>query len=426
MKSARSGARGVLSISLVDSAVGSLGNFVLSVAVARSSSRSEFGAYTAAFALYLVALGLSRALASETLLVRLPEFSAQQESVGLAIRQSVGTALTVGPLFGALLIGLGLLVGRHHLVPFVIFGTAMPFLLVQDAWRYVGFALREPRTALLNDAVWTGGTVAGCSVLIGVGHLSGVGAMTVWVTSAAVAAALGAAQLRTLPAPSGCAAWLRANRALGARFAAEAALSSGSTQSSLYLVGAVAGLSALGAVSGATTLLGPASTMLIGASSFLVPWLVWHAHAGEIDLRRRAVAAAGLMSLTVVAWSIVLAVIPARAGRTVLGPTWTPAHSLLLPATVWLVGSSALVATFAAFRAQRRAVLTLRLRMLSGPTVLIGAIVGAALYGAHGAMWGLAIAQVSAAAMQWTVLLLRPTGPPTAAEPLISAPRRGS
>jgi len=80
-------------VGVVAQSLSSLTNFVAAVLVARALSPAEFGAFSVAFAAYLVPLGISRALGSEVLVVR---FAAQsQEDRRRGVQASAGSALLV-------------------------------------------------------------------------------------------------------------------------------------------------------------------------------------------------------------------------------------------------------------------------------------------------------------------------------------------
>src|SRR2546423_510374 len=140
---------------IADQALSSATNFALGVMVARSVAPSEFGLFALIFAAYVLLLGTSRSLSTDPLIVR---FGASEwaQLRGRAVR-ALGTALgfgTICALVGALIIlMLDVVLGmRFHSAPFYLLAASLPGLLLEDALRYVFFARRAPRSALVVDA----------------------------------------------------------------------------------------------------------------------------------------------------------------------------------------------------------------------------------------------------------------------------------
>jgi len=92
---------------LLDQALSSLTNFALTFTAARSLDPHAFGGFSLAFAAYLLALGFSRSVGSEPLVVRFS--GAREEEWRAAVREAAGMALA-----GALLAGSGDRVRRRR------------------------------------------------------------------------------------------------------------------------------------------------------------------------------------------------------------------------------------------------------------------------------------------------------------------------
>src|SRR4051794_32125122 len=73
-----------LSWSTADQGVSSAGNLLLSICVARGVSVREFGGFGVAFAVYLVVLGVTRALAGEPALLRSGDWTAAEARIRCA------------------------------------------------------------------------------------------------------------------------------------------------------------------------------------------------------------------------------------------------------------------------------------------------------------------------------------------------------
>src|SRR5581483_10133001 len=137
---------------VADQALSSLSNLVLTALVARTSSPHVFGIFGLAFAGYVAVLGMSRALATEPLVVRFGMKSA--DHVAMEAGPAAGSAAAVG-LIGTLAFAVcAFATDGESRVVLALFAAAVPFLLIQDAWRFVFIASRVPRRALENDGIW--------------------------------------------------------------------------------------------------------------------------------------------------------------------------------------------------------------------------------------------------------------------------------
>ena len=144
---------------MADQALSSLTNFGLAVGVANQVGTTDFGAFSIAFAVYLVALTISRAVSTDPLLIRYSARDTHAWRVGTA--RATGMALVVGVGAGGIAILAGVIVGGSLGAALVVLGIGLPALLVQDAWRYAFFATKRGRAAFLNDLAWTIALVVG-------------------------------------------------------------------------------------------------------------------------------------------------------------------------------------------------------------------------------------------------------------------------
>jgi hypothetical protein len=388
----------------------SASNVLLTFVVARVSSRSEFGCFALAFALYLILLSQSRAFATDSMLVRsagIVTRSGRREAVGGA----AGTAVMVGAI-GMVVFETAALVCWHAkgtagaAAPFfATFGVAAPVLMLQDAWRNVYFSRRVPHWAALNDGLWTALFVCGIVGLHITGRTSAPLLVLFWGVGAGLGALAGWIHLSIAPSVRLARSWLSENRHLCFRYSADNLLGAGVLQIATYVVGLAAGLVATGAVRGAITLVGLFTTVLVGVNSFLLPWFVHRRSAGFNRLSRLAPVIGAAVSLAAVAFGLLIAVLPTSVGTALLGRTWETARPLLLAAVVWTVGLAMSQSPSAAVRAMQLASAGLRVRIVTSVLTVAGATAGSLVGGARGAMWGLAGAALAGAAL-WSVAAL--------------------
>ena len=100
---------------------------------------TEFGAFSLAFATYLIVLAASRGLATDALAVRYS--GVELGRWRRAVASATGTATVVGLIAGAGCVAVG------HAVPtsstgaaLVGLGLTLPGLLLQDSWRFAFFS----------------------------------------------------------------------------------------------------------------------------------------------------------------------------------------------------------------------------------------------------------------------------------------------
>ncbi|MGH2773246.1 MAG: hypothetical protein ACRDIU_08950, partial [Actinomycetota bacterium] len=223
---------------LADYGVSSLTNFALSVLVAASVPAREFGAFSLAFATYLLAAGAGRALAGEPLMLRFSGCSKSQWRA--ASSGAMGCCIAVGLVFAAgcwTAAAAGLYTG-----PFIALGLVMPGLVLQDGFRYSFFSAGLSGHALANDFVWAAIELPAIVLLVSGNRASVAALILVWGGSGTVAAAVAALQARVWPAVLSTGRWLSTQRDLAPRFLGEFAAAGGANASALYLTAGIAGV----------------------------------------------------------------------------------------------------------------------------------------------------------------------------------------
>lgn len=386
---------------VVDQGLSSLTNFALTLLAARSLEPPMFGGFTLAFAAYLVALGLARSAASEPLAVRASGGTEGEwkEAAGSA----TGAAVLVGAVGGALMVLAGALAGGPVAGALIAIGACLPGLLLQDAWRFAFFAASRAAAAAANDAVWSG-ALAILLVIVGfVGRPSPTAFALAWGLSGTLAGIAGIRQAGLVPRPAQVRVWLARHSDLIPRFAGQFAVSMGAGQATLYLIGALAGLAAVGAIRAAQVLLGPLNVVFMGAGLVGVPEAARHARAGgRAVVRRIGILISGALGAAVVTWAIVVTFLPGRVGSAILGENWVVGRPLLVPVAAAMSGSATLMGAAIILRGLAAAGRSLRAAAAQGSLTVAFAGIGAAAAGARGAAWGLAIAMWIASSLWWT------------------------
>ena len=388
---------------LADQALSSLTNFVLAIAIARQVAPVQFGAFSLAFAAYLVALSISRALATDPLSIR---YSARgSDEWRTASAKATGMALVIG-IAGGAVCGLGaVVIGGDVGMALAALAVGLPGLLLQDAWRYVFFAARRGSAAFANDLVWTV-ALGGALVLVTVAHSASITTFIIaWAAGGAAGAIFGIAQTRLLPAPLRARLWLREHLDIAPRLALEALVLSGVQQVTLALVGIVAGLAAVATVRAGQVLMNALNIATYGIFLFAVPEGVRMLRRSSGALLRLCLVISGGLAAISFLWTGVLLALPDQIGLLLLGETWATARHVILPVGVAQAAAGVQMGAVVGLRALATARRSLRARGMSSTLFLTGGITGANLGGAFGAAWGIAIGVTSGCLLWWYQLL---------------------
>ncbi|MER7925450.1 MULTISPECIES: hypothetical protein [unclassified Streptomyces] len=391
---------GRLSWGLADQAASSISNFAVGIYVARSLGVIAFGVFSLAWVTYGVVLNVSRGLATDPLVVR---FSGVPEpSWRGAVARSTGTALCVGTALGVLCLAAGLGLGGRVGPAFVALGVLLPGLLLQDAWRFSFFAAGDGRKAFVNDVVWG---IALVPAMVVAAHVDTVAAFVLaWGASATVAAGYGCAQSGIRPRPALARGWLREQRDLGYRYLVENVSLSGASQLRAYGLGAIVGVSAVGAVRGAELLMGPFLAVLMGLSLVTVPEAARVLRQAPGRLGRFCLYLGGGQATGALLWGSALLLMPGRLGELALGDVWHTSSHLLTQITLSVAGAGLGTGAAAGLRALGAARRSLRCQLFASACYVGGGLGGAALGGTAGSAWGVAAATISGSAVWWLQL----------------------
>jgi O-antigen/teichoic acid export membrane protein len=398
---------GHLAWSTADQALNTIGNFFLTVTVARSSSPEAFGGFALAYAIYSFALAACQSLISETLLVTAAELD--DDDFRQACAGAAGAAGALGIALGLPLAVVGLLWppgGTHALV---IFGVALPLLFVQDTMRLAMIGRRRGRPAATNDLLWL---VLQVVLLVVASWTVSLGPSTVllcWCLPILVAAPFALLQWKVLPRPFAGIRWITANRNLSGSYLLESMALAGATQAVLVGVAIFSGLGGTGGFRAAQSLYGPLNVVFLVLRTMGLGE-VRRARSAESALARTLVVSIAASSVGVVAMVAVL-VVPGAVGRGLFGDTWREAATLLLPLGIQKVAIGFSAGSFVALRTARSIRASMTSRITFAAVQIAGGFTGAALGGARGAAWGLAISTALESAALWrvgrTVLLAR-------------------
>lgn len=385
----------------LDQGISSFTNFALGVLIARSVPASEFGAFSLAWATYLIIINLGRAVGTQPLVIRYSGVDPFDWRRGAA--KASGTMLAMGVISGALCIGIGALIGAPAGPAFIALGIALPALLVQDAWQFAFFAAGRDRDAVLIDLVWAITLVGVIIVLTSQGSVPL--AILGWGISTLIATLVGMWRSGVIPQPLAVRSWFREHSDLVGRYAAEVGVGLGSGQAAIYVVGATAGLADAGSLRAAELLLGPMHVVLQAAHLIAVP--------EGVRIRRRSpgrfrLAILGLgvgLAVVILVWVLGLAVLPFEIGQALLGDSWASARVVLIPLGLSLIFHGLSGGGLVGLRVLADARSSLRARLLDAAFGFVFGVGGGLIGGAIGASWGFAAGAAVSAVIFITVFL---------------------
>ena len=384
---------------LGDQAVSSLTNFALSLAVARSVSIAELGVFALVFQTYLIVLGISRVLSTDPLVIR---YSAR--SLGEwrhASRSATGMATVIGAVSGASAVLAGWMIGGSAGAAFVALGVMLIGLIVQDAWRYAFFAQSKGIRAFLNDLIWGLTMIALLVWAFAMGQQSVAWFTAAWGLAAGVAAIVGMMQARLLPAPLLAVHWYRQNKDLSIPFLGGSLAYTLSITLATFLVGAIAGVAALGSLRAAVIILGPTTLIVSGLGLAAVPEAARSLAESPKKLLRTAIAISSVAGACALIWGLFVLALPENVGTDLLGANWVEGQALLFPMAIASVAGCVAIGANSGLKALEAATRILRLRILGAVTILGVSVIGATLAGAAGVAGAAAVGETLIAVIWW-------------------------
>lgn len=387
---------------VADQAMASISNLVLAVLVARNSSPADFGAYSLAFAAYVLATGLSRAVWCDAFMIRYAAQPAgeQRQHHG----DLLGVGLSVGTGGAVILLASAALAGGKPAGFLTCVAIALPGLVMQDCWRQAMFASHDSKGAFFCDLTWL---VVEIPLLVVGGvttsHKS-VAFVAAWAAAGAVTSVLYVVRRRVAPSLAGAVRLTRATRSLLPGLFGEFLALTGGQQLLPYGIAAVAGLRATGELRAAQLVLGLATVPLAGLVPLVLSGAVRSFAAGGM---RRLHRLQGALIAPGCAWvllfGLVCDVMPTAVGRAIAGASWNGAHHLVPALTISAALGWVLTVNVIALRAATLVRLAAVTRTIATVT-LLGLTLGlAAAFGTTGAAWGMALAGlVGAFASIWS------------------------
>jgi hypothetical protein len=383
---------------IIDQALASGSNFLLAILVVRSVSPADFGAFSIAVVIYVLAVGVSRALTTEPLAIR---FGRAVNPIMAQAPRCLGLASCFGTLVGAACVVAALSTGGTLRSVLLVLGVTFPLLIVQDAGRVACFALGRPRRAAANDAVWALLQVPLVAVVMVQPDAETWHYVAAWLVPGAIAGALMLVQLHVLPSLRGAGAWFADTRKLAVPLVWNFGLTVAPAYLLFALMPLVASLLELGLARSAYLPYGIFGVVFQSAWLVLLPAASRRSSAHLARLAGWSSAGLGALALV---WSIVLAVaVPAQLGVTLFGESWNDTSAIRLIFAAAVVAQAIGVGPLVALRALEAPKLLVYIRLVTAPLMLAVGLILSARYGAAGLAVAILIGDFSATFLSWMV-----------------------
>ena len=371
---------------VLDQGMSSITNFAVVLYIGRILGAEQLGAFSLAYVTYGFALNTSRGLATEPLVIRFS--NASLPAWRCAVANCTGTAIVTGVVCGALSIIVGALLQGTSRQAFIALGLALPVLLLQDSWRFAFFALGRGSQAFINDTIWAITLIPAILIMKWTGHSDVFWLLIAWGAGAAVAAAVGPLQARVVPRPLGTGQWIYANRDLGPRYVAENASSNVANQARVSGLSVIIGLTSIGYMQAASTLLGPYQVIMLGVSLVVVAEASRILHRSPRRFMLFCVAISIGLTLAGLLWGVALQIaLPRGLGHLMLPKIWHQTLPLVLPMTIGSLGASACSGATAGLHALGASKRSMSVGVATAVIGLVLCLVGGMLGGAVGSIY---------------------------------------
>ena len=385
--------------SFVGQGLSSASNFFLSVLVLWQGTEAQFATLSVVFTIYTFFVLLMRAAVGlpVTLLFSKDFGEGRQPELRVAAGASFGASVLVAA--GMLAAG-ALSSGNDG--QWLVLGATMPLLLLQDTARYVCFAAGKPRVAAEADGLWVFLQVAGSAAVLLLADPADAGTayLAVWAGAGALSGCFLLRRTSLRPAPAAGLGWWRAHRALTTRLVVDFSIGAGSHYAVFFGLAVVAGAAELGRLKAAQTFLGPLIVLLLGGAVLGVPESV-RAEAEPARLWQLTVRlAAALVGAAVACGTVVYLALP-LVGPSTFPDVWEGARPVIPVLTVFAAAIGASTGAISGLRATAQNGWIMRVRVATGPVLVVASIPASAALGVNGALGVLSITEWFVVVLAW-------------------------
>ncbi|MGP8149123.1 MAG: hypothetical protein ACLPXU_00250 [Acidimicrobiales bacterium] len=358
------------------------------MAVAHMAGPAGLGSFSVAYSCWLLVASLHRSLVTDPMAI---ENDAAHRDAFAKLRRGLASELAIAVAGAGVLLlgGVALLLGGQHAFGLGLVAVApwLPFLVVQDFWRWMGYMQRKPGKALANDTVFNV-AFGVCFLAL---HLAGSRSLVLvigsWGFGAFAGFLFGLWQFSVRPTLRDGITGLRARWHISKWLAGISLTGTGATLANTLLASAILGPTGLGGLRAAQTLVqGPTMVLIQAGGSIGLPEASRAFEGrGWAGLRKVAlvVTAAGVASIALVG-AVVLVL-----GSTLLRLVYGPAFAKYWPATDFSVFAIMInvvgLGPILVLKVTKYTRLLFRVQVISLTVSVPAVIVLALLYGVSGA-----------------------------------------
>ncbi len=367
-------------VAVVDSAVSSASNFLLSGAALALLDAGEFAAVSLVQAAHVILLALNRSGYFEALLIRRSNKTTDSADFdgSAALTASTASAFVVG--VGVLIVGL--VVGSTLIV---VFAVGLVPLAIADSMRFLAFAEQQPERALRVDAVWLITQVALLVAMVVFDVASGAAILATWCIGALIGSVAGVSSVAwsTLAAFR---SWIGTDADIRLGLVIDAIAARAAPAVALFLIAAVLPVEEVALVSGPRSIFGPINILFTAAMS--VGLAAAARHDSMAGLRRLLGRIGAAMSAVVIVLGVFYVSISGVLSDLLSGldPDQLNLRLLLTAGALFAVAWSTVFGV--AHRSQENIANAARLQLIAGLLLIVGTVTGAVLGGAVGALIG--------------------------------------
>ena len=372
---------------LVDQVVSAGSNAATGLLVLLFLPPSKADAVLFAIGVGYFAIGIARALVGDVLLTYSARYGVAEQARHAA--DATKTAGALGLLTAAVTLAVWA-IGPHYLEELVWLAPLLPFVLVQDAGRYVFLAARRPERALISDLIWVAVQAVVLLVLLAAGYRDGAVFLFAWGAGGLAGGLwfLWRMRINIFNIFQGdLRGWIKETRHLSGWLTATALLGQAQVQLVYTLVTGLLTAGALALLRGAQYgLLMPAQNLQLAVSSLLVPRMSRLAGAGDAAGLSRLLR--GALSLTALCGLVPVALSP-LAGPILRSTDYAAVSTIALPVAIQAAIYLIQVPFTAALRGMQR-VRSLFVQYVVFATASAGGLmIGTLAFKLRGAAWGM-------------------------------------
>lgn len=395
----RTGLRG-----LTDQALSSASNLLLAIAVARSATPLEFGHFGVAYILLYGFVGIGRSIVGTVASVTSTDWTDADGPRMHAV--AISAAAQIGVLGSVLCLVVMPFASPGLATYLVVTAVALPFVMAQDASRFVGFAAGRPSVAIAADGAWLLVQLLSLGVMA-LTPASGVAVFAAWAAASVPGLALAAWMLRIEPRHLVSTYWFHRNARLIRTLWAEGVVSAVAAQGAPLAAGLTATVVATGQMRAVSTAFGPLVAMSSGLLLATVPVSSRRYALGNPRFWRPLMTNGASLACAAMAWTGVVLAIPPSFGAALLGDNWAAVPTLALAQGAVLIVSYLGDVALLSLRVMRFGGIITAIRTVSGLSAVVAAGVGSAWDGARGALVLMAVVAAITSGTAWLMFLGR-------------------